>query len=215
TNTPTPATGTIYWQVNKGWPTLLWDLYNYDGDQAGSFFGAKEANDPLHVLYAYDTGAVTVDNLGSAAQSGLSVEAKVHDLSGLRSLAKANVSVTANTTAQPGPNGADTRTTVTITNTSSTPTVGFFLRADVRRGNADGSVQAGDNQVTSALWSDNDTTLWPGESETLVANYASADLHGATPVVSVSGWNVGTVDVAAAQNAAGLDGSAVGVAAHD
>ena len=280
TNTPTPATGTIYWQVNKGWPTLLWDLYNYDGDQAGSFFGAKEANDPLHVLYAYDTGAVTVDNLGSAAQSGLSVEAKVYDLSGkvlddqkssglnlsglqvrnsvltpkaptsgsqtyfvelllsqgnkvvdrnvywlspkqdaidwsatmgnpqatmtqyanlsgLQSLAKAKVSVTANTTAAPGPNGADTQTTVTITNTSNTPTVGFFLRADVRRGNADGSVQAGDNQVTSALWSDNDTTLWPGESETLVVSYAAADLHGATPVVSVSGWNVGTVDVAA------------------
>ena len=26
--TPTPSTGIVYWQLNKGWPTLLWDLYN-------------------------------------------------------------------------------------------------------------------------------------------------------------------------------------------
>src|SRR5439155_11799527 len=82
TNTPTPATGTIYWQLNKGWPTLLWDLYNADGDQPGSFFGAKKANETLHVLYGYDTNSVTVDNLGGTPQSGLSVEAKVYDLNG-------------------------------------------------------------------------------------------------------------------------------------
>jgi exo-1,4-beta-D-glucosaminidase len=285
TNQPTPATGTIYWQVNKGWPTLLWDLYNQDGDQAGSFFGAKKANEPLHVLYALDNNTVTVDNLGAAGQNGLSVEAKVYDtaghllddqqhsglsltgqqvanqvlipkvpaattapakattyfvelllrqhgtvvdrnvywqstqpdvvnwdatmgnpqatmsqyanLTGLQALGRAKISVAASTVAQPGPNGADTTTKVTITNTSSTPVVGFFLRADVRRGNPNGTVQAGDNQVASALWNDNDVTLWPGESQTLDASYPKADLHGATPVVSVAGWNVPTVDVPA------------------
>jgi len=35
-NTPLPSTGTIYWQMNKGWPSLLWNLYGSDGDQAGS-----------------------------------------------------------------------------------------------------------------------------------------------------------------------------------
>src|SRR5262249_37811115 len=43
----------------------------------------------------------------------------------------------------------------------------------------------------------NDITLWPGESETLTATYNSADLSGATPVVSVSGWNTPKVDVIA------------------
>src|SRR5215469_16501352 len=38
-NTPLPSTGTIYWQMNKGWPSLLWYLYNNDGDQAGAYFG--------------------------------------------------------------------------------------------------------------------------------------------------------------------------------
>jgi exo-1,4-beta-D-glucosaminidase len=81
-NTPLPSTGTIYWQMNKGWPSLLWNLYNSDGDQAGSYFGAQEANRSLHALYALDNGTVTLSNLGNASQSGLSVEAKVYNLAG-------------------------------------------------------------------------------------------------------------------------------------
>ncbi len=82
TNAWRPSTGIVYWQLNKGWPTLLWDLYNHDFDQAGSYFGAKKANEPLHVLYAYDTGTVSVDNLAGWAQRGLSVESKVYSVGG-------------------------------------------------------------------------------------------------------------------------------------
>src|SRR5690242_19706487 len=81
-NTPLPATGTVYWQMNKGWPSLLWTLYNNDGDQAGSYFGAQEANRGLHAIYALDTGTVTLDNLGNTTQTGLSVESKVYNLAG-------------------------------------------------------------------------------------------------------------------------------------
>ncbi|MFJ9779813.1 glycosyl hydrolase 2 galactose-binding domain-containing protein [Amycolatopsis sp. NPDC101161] len=77
-----PSTGVVYWQLNKGWPTLLWSLYNDDGDQAGAFFGAKKANKPLHAIYGYDNGSVTLDNLGAATQSGLSVQARVLDTAG-------------------------------------------------------------------------------------------------------------------------------------
>ena len=38
------------------------------------------------------------------------------------------------------------------------------------------------------LWSDNDVTLWPGESLTLTARFAAPG--AAVPVVEVSGWNV-------------------------
>jgi exo-1,4-beta-D-glucosaminidase len=57
--------------------------------------------------------------------------------------------------------------------------------------------QAGDNELQSSLWQDNDITLFPGESQTLTASYNSADLQGATPVISVSGWNVPKIDIAA------------------
>ena len=42
------------------------------------------------------------------------------------------------------------------------------------------------------LWSDNDVTLWPGESLTLTARFAAA---AGLPVVEVSGWNVPTRSV--------------------
>src|SRR6266516_2423544 len=284
-NTPVPSTGTIYWQMNKGWPSLLWTLYNDDGDQAGSFFGAQKANTKLHAIYALDNGTVTLDNLGGTSQSGLSIESKVYNLAGsllndqqasnitlasqqvanavltpavpaattpptpaqtyfvelllrqngtiadrnvywlstqqdvtnwsqtlgqpqgtlsqyanlqaLKTLPQASVAATAATTHQAGPNGADLATTVTITNNSATPTVGFFLRADVRRGTVSGTELAGDNELQSSIWNDDDVTLWPGESETLTATYSSADLQGATPVISVYGWNTAKIDVAA------------------
>jgi exo-1,4-beta-D-glucosaminidase len=279
-NTPVPSTGTIYWQMNKGWPSLLWNLYGFDGDQSGAYFGTQEANRTLHAVYALDNGTVTLDNLSNTAQSGLSVEAKVYGLSGsllddktsgnvtltsqqvltnvlkptvptgstaqtyfvelllkqngtlvdrnvywlstqpdvlnwnktigqpqggiskyanlqaLQTLPQSSVSVSATTAHQAGPDGADLATSVTITNTSSS-TVSFLLRADVRRGTSTGQELAGDNELQSSLWQNNDITLFPGETQTLTATYTSADLQGATPVVSVSGWNVGRVDLAA------------------
>jgi exo-1,4-beta-D-glucosaminidase len=279
-NTPLPSTGTIYWQMNKGWPSLLWNLYNSDGDQAGSYFGTQEANRPLHALYALDNGTVTLDNLGGQPQSGLSVEAKVYSLAGavlddqtasnitlasqqvlnkvltpkvppgspvqayfvelqlkqngtlldrnvywlstqpdavnwnktlgqpqgvistyanltsLQMLPQASVTDTATTVSQPGPDGADRTTTVTITNTSASAAA-FLLRADVRRGTASGQELPGDNELQSSVWQGNDITLFPGESQKLTVTWNSADLQGATPVVSVSGWNVPKVDIPA------------------
>ena len=272
-----PSTGIVYWQLNKGWPTLLWDLYNNDYDQAGSYFGAQEANKPLHVLYAYGSGTVSVANLTGAAVSGLAVQSRVFsvagkllndqtaarvtlgadrvrenvlrpavpeatkpgaeaqtyfvelllrrggqvvdrnvywlstrpdvvnwsktigqpqatmtsyaNLTGLRRLARATVSVTAHTAHD----GGDDVTDVTITNTSATAAPAFFIRADVRRGVGGSGFHGpapGDDEVLPALWSDNDTTLWPGESETLQVRYAAAALHGASPVITVAGQNV-------------------------
>ena len=279
-NTPLPSTGTIYWQMNKGWPSLLWNLYNSDGDQAGSYFGAQEANRSVHALYALDNGTVTLDNLTNTPQSGLSVEAKVYSLAGavladqtasnitlasqqvltrvltpkvpagnpvqvyfvelvlrqngsladrnvywlstqpdvvnwtkslgqpvgvissyanlqaLQTLPQSAITASAATTTQAGPDGADRATTVTVTNTSPS-TVAFLLRADVRRGTAGGQELPGDNELQSSIWQGNDITLFPGESQKLTVTWNSADLQGATPVVSVSGWNVPTIDISA------------------
>jgi hypothetical protein len=118
-------------------------------------------------------------------------------LQALQDLPPGNVSAVASTRPQAGPNGTDTVTTVTVTNTSNTPAVGFFLRADVRRGTGSGQELPGDNQVGTATWDDNNITLWPGQSQTLTANYKAADLKGATPVVSVSGVNTARIVVGA------------------
>jgi len=116
------------------------------------------------------------------------------DLTELQSLPATTLSVTAAAHPQPGlPAGQNTVSNVTVTNTGST--VAFFVRVDLRRGNPDGSEQPGDNEVLPATYSDNDITLWPGESQTIQEAFNSADLHGATPVDSVFAWNVPYADV--------------------
>jgi exo-1,4-beta-D-glucosaminidase len=110
-------------------------------------------------------------------------------LKALQGLPGTRVSVTAATVRRPGPDGADLATTVTIRDTSASAAA-FLLRADVRRGTAGGHVLPGDSELQSSLWQNNDITLFPGESQTLTVSYGSASLHGATPVISVSGWNV-------------------------
>jgi exo-1,4-beta-D-glucosaminidase len=285
TSKPTPSTGTVYWQVNKGWPSLLWNLYNSDGDQAGAYFGAQEANRSLHSFFALDSHNAGVDNLTGSRQAGLSLEARVYSLAGrrledvrtgpfslasqqvrndltrlrvphatappapaqvyfvqlllrrhgalldnnvywlstqpdvpnwrktlgnpqatmtsyanltaLNSLPAAAVQARAVTSRQRGPDGADLVTRVTITNTSASPTVALFLRADVRRGTRGGGVRPGDSELRSSTWNGNDISLWPGQSQTLTVSYDSADLHGATPVISLSGWNVAASNIAA------------------
>lgn len=282
TNSPTPSTGIDYWQLNKGWPTLLWALYNNDYDQAGSYFGAKKANETLHALYAYDNNTVTVDNLSGTTQSDLSVESKVYGLDGsvlddqtssnidlpsqgvqnavitpnvpaattppqpaktyfielimrqngqvvdrnvywlstqndisipagaaspattqyadmtqLQSLPRATVAVETAT----GGTGNDRFTDVTLTNTGNT--VAFLLRADLRRDCPDsqcppvGPLSLSDNEILPVTYSDNDITLWPGESQTIRITYAQSQVHGQTPDVSISGWNLPGATVSA------------------
>ena len=77
-----PSTGLIYWQLNKAWPSLQWQLYGYDLDQAGVYFGAKKANERVHILYAYSDGSIRVSNLTNARQAGLRVRAVFFSLDG-------------------------------------------------------------------------------------------------------------------------------------
>ena len=91
TRTDSPSTGLVYWMMNKPMPSLLWNLYNHDYDQAGSYFGAKKANTPLHVYYSYaapenDPGnrMVNVANLTGSTQAGLTVSARTYRHGGQR-----------------------------------------------------------------------------------------------------------------------------------
>src|SRR4051812_12629466 len=266
-----PSTGLIYWQMNKAWPSLQWELYGYDLDHAGVFFGAKKANEDVHVMYAYDDGSIKVSNLTGATQRGLHARADVidldgtvratvqadvpdldpqavkpvlqtpapaglsrtyflrltltrgdrtvsrnvywlstkpdvvdydktlgegfgavfaddgyADLSGLQRLPAAGVKATSRSWTE----GGDVVTAVTLRNTTATPTPAVLLRADVRRGGRDGRPLGGDDQVLPIRWSDDDVTIWPGETVTLTARYRRADLRGAAPAVTVEGFNV-------------------------
>jgi exo-1,4-beta-D-glucosaminidase len=73
------STGVIQWMLNNAWPSLIWHLYDYYLQPAGGYFGAKEANELLHVQYSYDDRSVAVVNSYYHPFSGLTVSAGVYD----------------------------------------------------------------------------------------------------------------------------------------
>jgi exo-1,4-beta-D-glucosaminidase len=101
------------------------------------------------------------------------------NLAGLTGLAPATVE--ASTASAAGADGTTT-TKLTLRNTSTGNVPALMVDAHVL-----GTAGA---PVLPVRWSDNDVSLWPGESTTLTATYRTADLAGATPSVRVSGWNV-------------------------
>jgi exo-1,4-beta-D-glucosaminidase len=263
-NAAKPSTGVIYWMLNNAWPSLHWHLYDYFLNPAGAYFGARIANEPVHIQYSYDTRAIMLVNhtlnnehglkarirvrnldgsvqyekqltgvdlagngtrqllvlpavaglsrvyfieLDLASEDGkaighnvywLSTQAdeldwehsnwyltpvtKYADLTPLQSLA----TVTSEVRATLRHEGAEDVATVTLTVPPSSKGVAFFQHVSIKQ-------SAGGEPMLPILWSDNDVTLWPGESIALTAHFATPG--AATPVVEVSGWNVPTRSV--------------------
>ena len=76
--------------------------------------------------------------------------------------------------------------TVILTVPQSSRAVAFFQHVSIKR-------PAGGELILPILWSDNDVTLWPGESLTLTARFSASG--SVPPVVEVSGWNIPTQSV--------------------
>jgi exo-1,4-beta-D-glucosaminidase len=262
-----PATGVIYWMLNNAWPSLHWHLYDYYMNPDGAYFGAKKANEPLHIQYSYDTNGIVLVNHTLDNAHGLQADIRVRnldggvryekhlqgiELAGNRTLALATLPTIANlsttyfveldlssadgkpvsrnvywlstkadkldwpksnwyltpltqygdlTALQTLPaatsqvhatsrrDGNDEVTTVTLTVPESSKAAALFQHVSIKRG-------ASGDLALPIRWTDNDVTLWPGESITLTARYASQGK--AVPVVEVSGWNVSTQSTTAA-----------------
>lgn len=272
-----PSTGVIYWMLNNAWPSLHWHLYDYYLNPAGAYFGAKKANEPLHIQYAYDTGQVVLVNHTQSDVHGLSATIRVRGLDGqvcyerrLRNLdgpalrtrqlgavpagqgqesvrfvelelvtadgrqASRNVYWLASQPDQldwgasnwyltpvthyadlsalqalvPGPvqvqaqshgEGSDQVVTVTVSVPANATGTAMFQHVQIRQA-SDGA------PVVPVLWSDNDVTLWPGQTVVLTARYPARD--GQAPVVEVSGWNTPAQQVTVAAGQAGNAGIA-------
>jgi exo-1,4-beta-D-glucosaminidase len=78
------ATGEIQWMLNNAWPSITWNLYDYDLRPGGSYFGAKVGSEPVHILYSYDDHSVVVTNNLADPRSGLTATAEIYDIDGVR-----------------------------------------------------------------------------------------------------------------------------------
>jgi exo-1,4-beta-D-glucosaminidase len=266
-----PATGVIYWMLNNAWPSLHWHLYDYFLNPAGAYFGARMANEPVHIQYSYDSRAIMLVNHTRSREHGLRAMIRVRNLDGgiayerrLKDidLAENRAQEVATLPAVPGlsrayfielelasaggtpisrnvywlstqtdeldfPHSNWYVTPVTryadLTSLQSLPTATSEVRATVRHEGAEDVARvtltvpassaavalfqhvsirrsAGGEPMLPILWSDNDVTLWPGESLTLSARFAAPG--GAAPLVEVRGWNVTTHSVPVALESA-------------
>jgi exo-1,4-beta-D-glucosaminidase len=94
-------------------------------------------------------------------------------------------------TAQSQQGEAQSSTTVTLRNPSST--LAFGLRLKIERAWTGCCVSRHgptDEGVLPILWQDNYFSLLPGESRQVTATYNTKDLGKSAPVVEVEGWNV-------------------------
>jgi len=75
------TTGIIQWMLNNAWPSTIWHLFDYYLQPAGGYFGTKKACEPLHVQYSYDDNSIAVVNSRYEKAAGLTVTAKLYDVS--------------------------------------------------------------------------------------------------------------------------------------
>src|SRR5919201_1587432 len=75
--------GVIFWMLNNAWPSVHWNLYDWYYKPGGGYFGAKKANEPVHIAYDYFTGKVYVVNSTLTDRSGLTATATVYNIPGL------------------------------------------------------------------------------------------------------------------------------------
>jgi exo-1,4-beta-D-glucosaminidase len=76
------STGIIQWMFNNAWPSIYWHLFDWYLRPAGGYFGAKKANEPVHVIYSYDDRSVAVVNSNRSRSTlrGAHLVANVLDL---------------------------------------------------------------------------------------------------------------------------------------
>lgn len=79
-NKYTSATGVIIWLLNNAWPSLIWNLYDYQLRTAGGYFGAKIAMEGVHPLYGYDDNSISVVNSRYQDMRRLKLSAQIYDL---------------------------------------------------------------------------------------------------------------------------------------
>ncbi|WP_433062811.1 discoidin domain-containing protein [Dactylosporangium sp. CS-033363] len=88
------ANGVLLWMSHPAWHSTVWQVYDYDLDVNGTYYGARAACEMLHVQANRPNWDVVVVNHTAAAVSGLSVAAELLDLSGrsLSTVQRATVS---------------------------------------------------------------------------------------------------------------------------
>jgi hypothetical protein len=75
-----PNSGRLLWMTHPSWPSNMWEIYSYDYSAQASYYGVKEALQPLHVQLNLANGNVQVVNTTLTAQPLLTVAVHAYSL---------------------------------------------------------------------------------------------------------------------------------------
>jgi exo-1,4-beta-D-glucosaminidase len=83
----------IQWMFNNSWPSIYWHLFDWYLLPAGGYFGAKKANEPVHVLFSYDDRSIAVVNSSAnrAPLRGVHLRTMVFNVDGTQRLGRDTV----------------------------------------------------------------------------------------------------------------------------
>jgi exo-1,4-beta-D-glucosaminidase len=76
------TTGIIQWMLNNAWPSIYWHLFDWYLRPAGGYFGAKKANEPVHVMFSYDDRSIAIINATRDAIRGAHLRVRMLGLDG-------------------------------------------------------------------------------------------------------------------------------------
>ena len=85
------STGVIQWMFNNAWPSIYWHLFDWYLRPAGGYFGAKKANEPVHVMFSYDDRSIAVVNGTRAVLNHARLRTRVFGLDGTRNMSRDTV----------------------------------------------------------------------------------------------------------------------------
>ncbi len=74
------GSGVVIWMSQPAWPSLICQLYDYYLNPTAGYFGAKKANEPLHILWDSLTNHILVSNNTGNDFTHLKAEATIFNL---------------------------------------------------------------------------------------------------------------------------------------
>jgi hypothetical protein len=76
------VSGVLLWMTHPAWPSTDWQVYSWDYETLGSYFGAKKACEPIHVQMNLNDNKVLVVNTSLNNYTQLLVKMEIFDLKG-------------------------------------------------------------------------------------------------------------------------------------
>lgn len=76
------TTGLILWMSHPAWPSMTWQTYTYDFETPGSYFGAKKAQEPVHIQQNLHNDQIVIVNSTRHDYKNMTAIVRYYDLQG-------------------------------------------------------------------------------------------------------------------------------------